>query len=450
MLAPVLIFLALFLVYSATVSRLAVNTDVGANVTTAWQIAQTGRPWMEGLDLREPGVVVHYAEGADGHMVTTRTPGQIWLAVPFHLGATSVQEELTWARGGIAAAFATALAMALLFLALRRRLGDRIALAATAVLALTTPVWSVSADGLWTHPVTVLGLAGAAWALDRERWWLVGLFFGLGMFARVHLAVIAAVVGLAFAWKRRSPMIAVKVGITSGACLAVLVLWNKFVFGEWSLRSGYGISAESLSTADMNLVRAYAENLAGFLVSINRGLLLWSPLLLVLIPSLRRGWRAPPDWVRYLALGGLVYTAIQLRINGFGGGDTFWGYRLALELVICVAPLLTYAALEMGPRARAWFPYVLGLQFAIIALGSIFDVLAPLVVDDDQWTRSGLVAAIQYAPAFMSASLVLLAAAGVLGARRIHVPARTQDHDMSSEVLAHPASPNADGGGTRT
>ena len=74
---PVLVFLALFLVYGTTISTRFVNTDVAANATSAWQIARTGQPWMDGLDLTEPGVVPHYAQGADGHMVATRTPGQI-------------------------------------------------------------------------------------------------------------------------------------------------------------------------------------------------------------------------------------------------------------------------------------------------------------------------------------------------------------------------------------
>lgn len=397
---PWLVFLGFLGIYSATVSTHSVNTDAAANSTTAWQIAHTGRPWMDGLDLREPGVVIHYAEGADGHMVTTRTPGQIWLAVPFYLGSTTEQSEITWTRGGLAAAFATALAMLLVFLSLRRRLGDRVALAAVAVLGLTTPIWSVSADALWTHPVTVLGLAGATWAADRERWWLAGLFFGLGMFARVHLAIVAAVVGLIMAWRRRDPMIALRVGLTSGLCMALLVIWNHYVFGAWSLRSGYGITADQLSGADGNIALDYVVNVAGFLVSPNRGLLLWSPLVLVLIPFLRAGWATSPDWVRSFAVGGLTYTAIQLRINGFGGGDSFWGYRLGLELLVCATPLLVFAA----TRAKRWGALILvvsALQFAVTALGAMSTPLTLVVPDELEWTRSALLFAVTRSPALL-------------------------------------------------
>src|SRR5690349_10478191 len=98
------VFLATFVVYAATISPVIVNTDVAANSLAAWRLAHTGQPWMDGLDLHETGKVIHYGLGRDGHMVTTRTPGQIWAAAPFYLGSTSTQEDLTFARSGLAAA----------------------------------------------------------------------------------------------------------------------------------------------------------------------------------------------------------------------------------------------------------------------------------------------------------------------------------------------------------
>ena len=80
---------------------------------------------------------------------------------------------MTWSfhRGGIAAAVLTAAAVALMFLGLGRAGASRpLALGATAVFGLASPVWSVSANALWTHPVTLLGICGAVWALPRDRW----------------------------------------------------------------------------------------------------------------------------------------------------------------------------------------------------------------------------------------------------------------------------------------
>ena len=415
--SPLAVFVALFAVYALTVSTHSVNTDVAANATTAWRIAHTGQPWMDGLDLREAGEVPHYAKSANGHMVTTRSPGQIWLATPFYLGSSEEQRQLGWTRAGLAAAFATAVAMPAFFGALRRRLGDGAGLAATAVLALSTPVWSVSADALWTHPVTVLGLCGAAWALDRERWWLAGCLFAIGIVARAHIALIAAVVGLLLAWRRRSPTIAIKVGLASGAGIALLLAWNRIVFEAWSLKSGYGVSTETFARADQQRWMDLLVNSVGFLVAPNRGLLLWSPLLLLLLPFVRRGWQQSPEWVRAMAAGGLVYALAQVRINGFGG-DAFWGYRHGLELLACVAPLLVYTVRAMPQRPRSFIPLVVAVQFAIIALGAVFEPFALLVPDEQQWTHHALVVAAQTYPQVTIACLVLFFAVGLYAARR--------------------------------
>ena len=42
-------------------------------------------------------------------------------------------------------------------------------LAVALVLGLTTPVWAVAANALWTHTVTILGIAGMAWAASRAK-----------------------------------------------------------------------------------------------------------------------------------------------------------------------------------------------------------------------------------------------------------------------------------------
>ena len=95
--------------------------------------------------------------------------------------------------------------MTLFYLCIRTYLSQTHALVSALALGFTTPVWSVSADGLWPHTLTGLGLAGMAWAAARDRWWLVGLLASVAIWGRIHLAVIAAVVGLLVGWSRRRP-----------------------------------------------------------------------------------------------------------------------------------------------------------------------------------------------------------------------------------------------------
>ena len=51
-----------------------------------------------------------------------------------------------------------------------------------------------------------------------------------------------------------------------------------------------------------------------------------------------------------LAVGGIAYALVQLKINHFAGGDTFFGYRLGLELVTAAAPLYVLGWLAIKRR----------------------------------------------------------------------------------------------------
>ena len=127
-------------------------------------------------------------------------------------------DSMTVIPGVMAAALACALGIMMMFL------GDahagprtRHALVACGVLAFATPVWTVAADAVWPHTVTVLGIGGMAWASATRRWWLVGLFGGVTLWGRLHAAIIVAVVGLLLGWWRRSPRITLVIAAWSAA-----------------------------------------------------------------------------------------------------------------------------------------------------------------------------------------------------------------------------------------
>ncbi len=56
----------------------------------------------------------------------------------------------------------------------RRSPTERQALIAFALFGFTTPVWTVAANLMWPQTLTVLGIAGMAWAAASGRWWLAG------------------------------------------------------------------------------------------------------------------------------------------------------------------------------------------------------------------------------------------------------------------------------------
>lgn len=415
---PLIVFLVALAAYVPSISRNVVNTDIAANSLTAWHIAHTGKPWMDGLNLHEAGVVSHYGVGVDGHAVTTRTPGQILAAVPFFIGSQDTQAGLGFFRSGLAASVMTAAAVALLFQALRGELHDLSALGATAVVAFTTPMWTVSANGLWTHPLTVLSLAGAAFALRHERWWLAGIWLGIGMWARLHIALIAAVIGLGLSWTRKSQRPAIGIAVPTLLALVGLSLWDHFVFGTWDPRGAYsGHTYVSMVPGLRQGALGQLQNVAGYLVSPDRGFFVWTPLALLLLPAVVRGWRDAPAWSRWLAIGGILYSVAQLGLNGFGGGDGFHGYRLALEPLVCVAPVYAFTAREAGRWARVLAPWVIGLQAGMASLGAFFDATRYYVLEDNVWRDNSVLLILREQPAVAGTMFSLFGVLAALLAR---------------------------------
>jgi uncharacterized integral membrane protein len=408
------VFLAASAVYAPTVST-GVSTDVSATSLTSWQIAHTGQPWMEDLDLSAETPIPYFGPGADGHTVTLRTPGPILAGVPFYLGSSEDQSDVSYRRSGLGAALLSAGAVALMYLALRTRMSSLGALGLSAVFALATPMWSVSADAMWTHSVTAFAVAGGAWSMSRERWWLTGAWLGIGVLARPHTVVIAAVVGLGMAWSRRSPVIAVRVGITSAMGLAALLLWNRYVFGVWSVQSGYGKDIDGLVPGSGGGA-GYLENLAGFLVSPDRGFLIWTPMAALLLPAVIRSWREVPAWSRWLATGGVLYTLIQLQLNVFTGGDAFYAYRLGIELLVCVVPVYAFSLAHTRQRARAFAPVLVGLMVAAISFGSVIDGV--FIHQNQAWVDNSLFVALRHQPLIVGLYLAVLSAVGAAMTKR--------------------------------
>jgi len=365
------LFLGVALVYLLTISP-DPSPDVYSADFAAGHIARTGDPVPDITDfpaldhniIRETWIV----ETADGREAVGRAPGVIAASVPAYWLLRP--EGVTAIPGGITAALLTAGTVTLLHLTLRRRIGTRNALLASLVFGLTTPVWSVAADGLWPHTLTCFGIIGMAWAADRDKWWLVGLFGGVALWGRLHAALLCAVLALAVAVVRRHPAIVARVGLVSGAMLGLMSVWTHWMYGSWDPSSGYR-SGDFTGNAASNLLDV--SNFLGFWIAPDRGLLLWTPLLVVLAPALVRGWRELPDWSRALLVAGVAYLAVQGVLVRFSGGDQFYGYRTSLELLACATPALALAADRMGRVARAAFAPVAVLQLVMITPGAVVD-----------------------------------------------------------------------------
>jgi len=354
--------------FLATAAYSSVSGDAWTANVASWQIATTGSPWLDtvhtpALDAN-PLRDVWVRQLPSGHEVIGRSPGAVIAGLPAYALAGSGTFSLV--PGAVTAAVIATVSVTLVFATLRQHLAERDAGLAALIFGLSTPMWSVAANGIWPHTITVLGVCGMAWASSRNKWWLVGLFGGIALWGRLHVAVIVAVVGLLVGWRRRDPAVTMQVSLVSGLFLALQCVWTRWMYESWNPMSSYDTDPfeNFLSEHGIDLI-----NHLGLWVSPGRGMLIWTPLILVLLPAVIGSWRRLPDWSTALVWGGLAYTILQGTLNRFSGGDTFYGYRLTLELLACLAPAFALSAVNLGRIAGALFPYVLALQTAAIAAG---------------------------------------------------------------------------------
>ena len=416
-LPAVALLLAVFGVTCATTTE-ASHIDVYSAELGAWRIAGTGTPWLEdvrGAFPRGSGPGLWIGDGAAGHQVADRSPGVIAAGVPAYLlaGASGDPASFSVLPGSLTAVVLTALAVVLMAVALTPLVGRRGAVLAAGALAFTTPYWSVSANALWPHAVTIAGIAGMAWGAQTRRWWLVGLCGGVALWGRLHTVVITAVLGVGLAWWRRQPRIALTVGSIGAAMTALASLWSHWHYGTWNPGGPYQPLGNVEAAAERGLWQVLGDEL-GLLVAADRGMLVWTPVLALLAPAVVRGWRSAPDWTRLLAAGGVAYLLVQGVGNVFHGGDTFYGYRLGLETLTCVTPLYVVTANRAGAWARALLGPVLGLQLGAISLGATIDGLYLRV--EEMWRHNALAVAAAEQPVVLG-YLALTTLLGVVAAR---------------------------------
>jgi hypothetical protein len=426
----VLVSIAVAAIYLLTAGRGDMddaNNDVSSAAFGAWRIADAGQPWVDDAAGRRFEPVPDRSwvgvNERTGREVMVRSPGVIAAAVPASWIARRLgQHDFGPGPELVTAALLTTLSGLLLYLALET-LGRATSTLVALAFALATPVWSVNANALWPHVLTVLGITGMAWAARTERWWLVGVLGGVALWGRLHTALVVAVLGLGLAVVRRRPGIALRIAVTSGAAMALASVWSWWHYDSWVPSGGYGGAAAFRvvdGSQDIGATEGVLENQLGMWVSPGYGILVWTPVLLLLLPGVARRWRQVPDWALLLLAGGFVYTIVQAQINIFSGGAGFWGYRHGLEFLACATPAVAFSLRGTSRRLLRIVSVVLAVQLAAIALGAMFD--GGYVSPTRAWRTNALVEIVTQAPATAALGLVLAAAAlgaGTVVARRL-------------------------------
>ena len=244
------------------------------------------------------------------------------------------------------ASLLTALAAVFVFLAARCFVKPLPALLVALAFGLGSCVWPVSSQALWQHPASTLCLSVGAWFLVRspERpraaaW--CGAAFGMAVLCRPTTAVAVVCVGTYLLCVDRRRCAAYVLG--GLPFLAILAAYNGYHFGS-PFVFGQTVASKIIALRDTgseNLWQSsWRESLPGLFISPSRGLVWFSPVLLVGLVSAAAVWREP----RYRPLIPLQ-AAVVLMILVAGkwvdwiGGLT-WGYRSIIDTTPFLALLM--------------------------------------------------------------------------------------------------------------
>jgi hypothetical protein len=289
--------------------------------------------------------IPYYLQYRRGHYVSTYPIMPALLATPLYivpvaLGLTdgptgpdgySRTEVVGTMLSKFASSAAIAISVALVYLTLLRYGSRSAALWIALVYAFATSSWSVSSQGIWQTTISQAFLAGTLYARVRARdtaarSWIVwaGVCLALAVASRPPAVFFALLFTLYVFRVHRRHLVAF---LAIPFIIAGLLLtYNHYYFG--TILGGYGGQAPLRPFSPL----AILEGFLGLLVSPNRGMLVFSPVLLVAFAGLVMTLRSRRDpLLQYTAIATLI-TIILYSFAGWAGAFSF-SYRLLVDLL---------------------------------------------------------------------------------------------------------------------
>ena len=337
---------------------------IGSGDTRPTERAAASLAQEADLDLDEyPEVEEPFARTVGGHRVSIYPVLSAVLAAPVFALARpffALDETGTALLGKVAAALFSSLAAGVLFLTVGRRRPQEEALLTAAVFALGTSVWSTS-QALWQHPAAVLFLSLAVLCLVRsgeDPVWAgrAGLPLGLAVAARHADVVLVALRALGIAVRRPGPSGRLALWASPAALFLLLYQW---VYFDAPWRHGFSGSLGRFS-------EPWGLGHAGLLVSPAKGLLVFTPVVVVAIAGMVRAFRRGERWlVGTLAAAAVGHWLLVGRWSEWHGGES-WGPRMMTD-VLPLLFLFLPEGLDVLPRVG---PALAALSVAVQFLGA--------------------------------------------------------------------------------
>ena len=341
------------------------------------------------LVLRGPGYYLfpsRLVDGRTGEQLYANTfgPGAGLTALPVFASVQLMARDLrahpklVWYAAKFTASLLVALSAGLLYLTMLRFTPPRIALLAALAYGLGTCVWSTSSQALWQHGPSEFWLSLALFFLVRDSIAPLsaaagGTALAMAVACRPTNAVVLAIMALWLAVRDRRALVALLVGaLPLGISLAAynaIYLGSPFTFGQTEI-------AEKLALHKCGAPGVWQTPLwlgaAGLLVSPGRGLLTYSPWLLLALGGAVIAWREPRyALLRPLPFAALAMLAVHAKFYDWWGGWAF-GYRPIVDATVLLAPLaatalaaLTSEQVSTARRRLAWSAFALLVAWSI-------------------------------------------------------------------------------------
>lgn len=325
---------------------------------------------------------VSFARDRAGHYRSAYSPVGSLAAGATAVGLRAAGVDLSAPRGPnliavLTASTLTVTAVCLAFLTLVRFTSTGVALAVAAGLGLGTNFWAVHSQTLTQHELVALGLAVMLFEWTRpvgeltaRHRWVGAIGLGLAVTARVQTAPLVVILcaGLIarVGWRRGLGPVALTAAML-GALLAVQTHWFGHPLGALPLLEARHPEIHAL---EGSFNRRPWIGAAGLLVSPSRGLLVFSPVVLVAVAGLRPSLRAlPGHGLGWMYLG---YTVLGVGYSSYAvwwGGHSY-GPRYLLDGLILLAPAAAVALTHVLRGRATRVLAAVGLAWSMVAAGT--------------------------------------------------------------------------------
>lgn len=350
----IVVFLVSMFVFNMNLRRIGTFDSMAASLIPLNLLEGRGLVLDQSVSAFPPPFDTLLVRSPTGHIVSFYPVVTPILAVPFYIPWAAARLFHRGADIGtlapvfekLAASSIAAFSVLFVFLVLDRFTKRRNALLLTAAYAFGTSTWMIASQSLWQHGAAELLIAGSLLLLFADgkgpaRLIALGLAAGLITANRpgdiVFSAAIAIIVILRYRF-RAAPFF-----LASGLVAALWIAYNEIFFH--SLLGGYGLWRGSHGEA-LWMAASGWTGFAGLLFS-NRGLLVYSPFLLLLLRAPREAVRRIPG-LGILLLAFLGFLFVSARTPDWAGGYCY-GPRFSTDAL----PVLTLALVGPVERLRS-------------------------------------------------------------------------------------------------